>query len=187
VNSAGETPGTYQEPELSGGDSGIPLKQSYENEFVLDELAKKKRKKSALRKSTMVGDFSDFEKNSNDFQTDEPSDDNKAANWFPDGNELGSSRRIFDHPQQFFTERVLPFLRVFIESSPPISLRNGFRKASRRLLLAMYRIIPSSMPWFPSRASTSCISSLSVLLGRSDCEIAWKPACRQADTFRYGL
>ena len=74
---------TYQEPELPGRDSGVPLEQqSYENEFVLEELVEEEEEVSSIKE---VNDdpvsFSDFEKEFESiFQTDEPSDDNKAAN-----------------------------------------------------------------------------------------------------------
>jgi hypothetical protein len=73
---------TYQEPELWGRDSGVPLEQqSYENEFVLDELVEEEEQSSIKEVNNGPVSFSDFEKEFESiFQTDEPSDDNKAAN-----------------------------------------------------------------------------------------------------------
>jgi hypothetical protein len=74
----------YQDSGFPDSIDGLEAEQQiYENEFVLDELAEADEKESGTDndfKNDQVN-FSDFEKDFESiFQTDEPSDDNKAAN-----------------------------------------------------------------------------------------------------------
>jgi hypothetical protein len=74
----------YRDPDLSGSVKDVLLEQqTYENEFVLEELAEDDEEIGTVDKevSNDPGNFSDFEKDFESiFQTDEPSDNDKTVN-----------------------------------------------------------------------------------------------------------
>jgi hypothetical protein len=73
----------YGETDLTGSVSeSSPEQVTYENEFVLEELADEDEAMNAAEKEVKndAGDFSDFEKDFESiFQTDEPTDNDRAA------------------------------------------------------------------------------------------------------------